>query len=70
MYFSFDVFISNAHQFINLQEIVQPIFVVVQEINSTALISVTENIVCMNTDAHPPELINEDLDIEFVLVYL
>ena len=44
MYFSFDVFISNAHQFINLQEIVQPIFVVVQEINSTALISVTVRI--------------------------
>ena len=23
----------------------------------------------MNTDAHPPELINEDLDIELVLVF-
>ena len=70
MYFSFDVFISNALQFINLHEDVQPIFVVVQEINSTALISVTVRTLFAPTLMHIlPELINEDFDIELVLVY-
>ena len=25
-----------------------------------------EKVVCINTDAHPPELMNEDLDLELV----
>ena len=63
-------FISYGLRFINLHEDVQPIFVVVQEINSTALISVTVRTLFAPTLMHIlPELINEDFDIELVLVY-